>query len=78
MRYKEPRLNKALREACSRMPALRHWPDQSKPFDIADSEVARWLAAQPDVLQAIYQKANELKLIQFDADTRTWRGKAHG
>jgi hypothetical protein len=55
------------------MPALPHSRD-GKPFDIRFSQVARWLARQPEVRQWIFNQCRYRGLIQFDGDTLTWRG----
>lgn len=60
-------------EAASSMPPLPH----SKPgerFDIERSEAARWLCSRPETLQLVFDAAKERGLIEYDAETRAWRG----
>ena len=58
---------------CARkMPQLRH--TTSETFDITQSEVARWLVSQPDIMQKIFDMANRQKVITYDKTTQTWRG----
>lgn len=57
-----------------KMPELSHWPDRSKPFDIRTSDVATWIAAQPEVLQWLFVSAKAKRFIRFNADTQTWHG----
>lgn len=37
-----------LLDVANSMPPLRHW-DGTEPFDIARSEVCRWLTRQPEI-----------------------------
>lgn len=58
---------------CARkMPPLRHIT--SETFDITQSEVARWLVSQPDIMQKIFDMAANHKMISYHQTTRTWRG----
>jgi hypothetical protein len=57
-----------------RMSPLAHWPDRTRPFDIARSQVVEWLTRQPDVLQWLFQTVQTRKLILFDRRSRTWHG----
>lgn len=54
------------------MPPLRHTTGQR--FDIKNSEVARWLAAQPEILQKLFDMAVNKKVIVFDPVTKEWKG----
>lgn len=59
--------------AASSMPPLPH----SKPgerFDIERSEAARWLCSRPETMQLVFDAAKERGLIEYDAETRAWRG----
>ncbi len=57
--------------AVRKMPPLHHTlPEQ--PFCLENSEVVRWLLNQPDVMQAVFDKAK--KYLHYNADTGTWQG----
>lgn len=57
------------------MPPLQHaWPEQ--PYDVAKSEVVQWLIQQPVALEKLFQIARESGWLEFDKDTRKWRGKS--
>jgi hypothetical protein len=60
------------------MPPLSHWPDRTKPFDLRQSAVCKWLAAQPDVLNWLFGAVQQRDLILFDRQGRTWRGANNG
>ena len=59
-------------ECARKMPPLQHV--KSKPFDITQSEVAKWLASQPDIMQKIFDVAANHHVIAYDVKTQTWRG----
>ena len=54
------------------MPPLLH--STAKPFDINQSEVAGWLASQPEIMQKIFEMASRKGLIVFDENTGRWQG----
>ena len=57
----------------AQMPALFHTlPDQD--FDLAKSEVVRWLCEQPEVQQMVFNWCNGRGAIVFDRATRQWKG----
>jgi hypothetical protein len=56
------------------MPPLTHWPDRTKTFDPRESKVCEWLTKQPDFLNWLFRQVKERSLIEFDQQTRTWRG----
>ena len=56
------------------MPPLSHYPDRDQPFDPACSDVLRWIADRPELVQVIFNKMKDCGAIIFDPDTRTWRG----
>ena len=60
--------------ACE-MPALRH-SMPGKDFDVRDSEVAKWLCAQPDIMQLVFESVKGVNII-YDANTGTWQGVNH-
>jgi hypothetical protein len=62
----------------SQMPPLSHWPDREKAFDINKSDVCRWLVQRVELLDWLLQKANALGAIEYDAETKLWRGVNYG
>jgi len=60
-----------------RMPPLRH-KVEDEPFDVRESEVARWLCSQPSIMQHVFDKARGgrggVGAIEYDAESGTWRG----
>ena len=58
--------------AASEMPELAH--DAGEPFDISKSAIAAWLAAQPEIRQAIFDYYREKGAIVFDKANGTWKG----
>lgn len=67
-----PNLNYNFLECAKKMPPLRH--KKNEPFDITASEVAMWLMQQPTIMQKIFNKANEHKLIKYNPESNTWQG----
>ena len=65
----------ALLEAVTTMSPRQHWPDQSQPFDIQQSQITRWLQKQPDVMQWLFDTLRQRRLIVYDPETFTWRGR---
>jgi hypothetical protein len=61
-------------QAASRMPKLCHWPDDGGGFRIEQSKVCDWLVAQPEIRQLVFNLAKSAGAIQYDLETRTWRG----
>ena len=56
----------------AKMPPRYHTvPGQD--FDIFKSEMIKWLVAQPEVLQYLFDKAKEY--CEYDPISRKWRGK---
>lgn len=64
------------------MPPLPHWPDRTKPFDYANSQVIAFIMARCDVSQKtatrIFDSANQKKVIRFNHDTKLWCGVTGG
>lgn len=56
------------------MPPQSHYPNRMVEFDVTHSEVAQWIASQPEVLQYLFNKARDRGLIVFDPLTQQWRG----
>ena len=55
------------------MPPLFHTrPGQT--FDIRKSEVVQWLAAQPDILNYLWDQIRQSGLVAYDPETKTWQG----
>ena len=64
------------------MPTLSHWPDRSKPFDYARSEVIAWVrdrfgVAMDDAIR-IFNYARYKKVVIFDPITKLWCGTKGG
>lgn len=59
------------------MPPLRH-SAPGEPFDIEDSEVARWLCSQPSIMQYVFDKVSScgkgMRFIEYDPATGLWEG----
>jgi hypothetical protein len=75
-RRKKPGKYEFRRARFGHMPPLRHWPDRSKPFDTANSEVCQWLAGiEPRVpTDRLFEQVKSAGAIIFDQSTGTWRG----
>ena len=58
-------------KAASRMPELAHF-QHGRPFDIMESDVARWLCEQPEWRQEIFNFAKRIGAIVY-VDGR-WMG----
>lgn len=59
-----------------RMPELRHNICDGE-FDIAKSEVVKWLISQPDIMQYIFNRVannGSNPLIAYDPVTGKWQG----
>lgn len=55
------------------MPPLYHTiPGQN--FDITQSEVLKWLVAQPEILNYIWDNIKNSDDVCYDADTGKWYG----
>lgn len=63
-----------LKSVVSKMPALSHWPDRSKPFAYSDSEIMRWLWSQHEVNHWLFSVLKDAGLIRFDPESKTWSG----
>ncbi len=61
-------------KAASKMPPLSNYPDKSQPFDVYKSEVIRWLADQPEILNNLFDHAASTKAIVYDKNTDKWVG----
>ena len=66
------KLNYDFLKCATFMPPLLH--STAKPFDITQSEVAGWLASQPEIMQKIFEMASRKGLIVFDENTGRWQG----
>jgi hypothetical protein len=56
------------------MPAGLIHQYHGEPFTAERSEVLRWIAAQPTLLNYLLNKLRCTKAIVFDKETSTWRG----
>lgn len=61
--------------AARRMPALHHTLP-GKEFDAKSSEVLAWLASQSALMLYLFDKAKGNGLIEYDAESGTWKGTA--
>ena len=58
---------------CARkMPRLKHTVGDR--FDIRSSEVVKWLVNQPDIMQKVFNFAQNSGVIVYDPNTGEWRG----
>ena len=62
-----------MHDKLAQMPRLVH-SHKSKPFDINASEVVRWLIDQPEVLNWMFQRLKDTRLIAYEKDSGTWAG----
>lgn len=60
-------------EGAKKMPPLRHTL-QGQRFDIAMSEVAGWLTAQPEIMQKVFDIARYHGAIVYDPGHREMEG----
>lgn len=67
------KINYGFLDCARKMPELHHSKADSK-FDIRESEVAKWLVQQPEIMQKIFDMASRKGVIVFNPDTRTWKG----
>nr|DAN91094.1 MAG TPA: hypothetical protein [Caudoviricetes sp.] len=66
------KLDYSFLECARQMPPMKHI--KSEPFDITQSEVAKWLVSQPDIMQKIFDMTANHHVITYDVKTQTWRG----
>ena len=67
------RVSRLLQPALA-MPPLEHW-DRAQPFDASNSEVLKWIAAQPELQAWLFEKLRNWRLIVFNRETGLWNGK---
>ena len=60
-------------ECVKKMPPLRH-SVPGKDYDVRRSEAAAWIASQPDVVQKIFNIAQNNRVIRYDPGTGKWQG----
>lgn len=60
----------------STMPPLSHWLGHDQSFSITRSEVVRWLIAQPEIQQFVFNACKNAGVIEFDLESRRWHGVA--
>ena len=68
-----PKLKTKKLDCAKRMPKLYHSKTGDK-FAVHKSEVVNWLIMQPSILNYIFEKARNTKLIRFNKETRKWQG----
>ena len=75
MRRKRPEESRGMWwKAASKMPPLSNHPDKTLPFDVYKSEVIRWLADQPEILNHLFDHAASTKAIVYDKESDKWVG----
>jgi hypothetical protein len=52
-RKRQRQRNETAREFLAWMPPLRHWPRNPEPFKPEDSEIFRWMLANPMIVEAL-------------------------
>ena len=65
---------KAMKAEAANMPPLFHNDPDALLFDINQSEVVKWLVAQPGMKLYVFERAKDAGAIVFDRETRKWRG----
>ena len=64
-------------DAAKQMPPLQHVVPGCA-YDVRQSEVAKWLLDQKDIMQYVFDKVasstNGLNLIVYDPHSRKWQG----
>ncbi|MDO5785689.1 MAG: hypothetical protein Q4P20_11565 [Eubacteriales bacterium] len=66
------KLNYDFLNCAKKMPPMCH--RKHEKFDIRDSEVARWLISQPDIMQKIFNMATNNGVIKYDREAGCWKG----
>lgn len=66
-------LNYDFLDCARKMPELHH-NMPGRDFDIRDSEAAKWLMQQPEIMQKIFDMANRKGVIKYDKAKNTWKG----
>jgi hypothetical protein len=61
-------------KVASEMPPLKHWLARDPSFSITRSEAVKWLTAQPEILQYVFNSMKNAGVIEFDLESRCWRG----
>lgn len=60
-------------ECVKKMPPLRH-SIPGENYNVNLSEAALWIAAQPDVVQKMFNMAQNNKVICYNPQTGKWQG----
>lgn len=71
------KMNYDFLDCVRKMPPLMHSIPGQK-YDVMNSQAALWIASQPDVIQKMFNMAQNNKAIMYDAETGTWRGVDYG
>ena len=69
-----PDVQRAMRKAAA-MPPLAHF-HRGRSFEIRESHVCDWLCNQDEIRQVVFNWAKRNQAIQFDLESRQWRGAA--
>ena len=67
------KLDYSFLECARTMPPLRH-SVPGKEYDVRRSEAAAWIASRPEVIQKIFNKAQNNRVIRYEPGT----GKRQG
>lgn len=67
------KLDYSFLECLKKMPPLRH-SIPGKEYDIKLSEAASWIASQPDVIQKMFNMAQNNKVIHYNSELGMWQG----
>lgn len=43
-------------------------------FDPMESQAMAWLSSRPEIRSYVFDKAKQYGLIEFDRETKTWKG----
>ena len=70
--------SRAFVAACEMPSRVKHRPDRSKPFDLADSKVIIWLILEPEIQQWLFERFKAAGAITYDRITKTWGGNSVG
>ncbi len=69
---KTNKLNYDFLNCAKHMPPLKH--KKTTTFDIRESDVAKFLMTQSDIMQKIFDMACRKGVIKYDPNTQTWQG----
>ena len=56
-------------------PEPRDWKNnEGQTMKSRNSDVAKWIIQQPEVMQKIFDMANRHGFIKYNPETKTWQG----